>query len=379
MRAISNAMLSQAEIEQTDHWERGPLELVSFDVEAYRASRVEWVGLVASWNREYEGGLCRDGDCLENLQQFLPGPLQSQNPNLFLAPRANGFSQLEVMLGSVVPTSILRKYGIDKQRANLWLLPFHEDLPPGYGEACCTAFEAYVWSKLVHSSRSRYDFFSTNSPFRLLAGDSQYWMSRLYRVALARYETFAPTTHIDEHWRTIEEIEQNLAEQVPDWKEQRLLVRRPRMGGTIWDINDEDECEQVVDEMLDGIGLMEPLDPLLDLLHSHQTHEDFSSQYSWIKEDFERAFYSKRSRVKVVMVETVDHFPAWNAGECFGYEDVIFRDLLSCFDRKSQRILIALRHGKTITEIARESGLKGHASISRRISQIKKQVHRLIG
>jgi hypothetical protein len=78
------------------------------------------------------------------------------------------------------------------------------------------------------------------------------------------------------------------------------------------------------------------------------------------------------------MVETIDQFPAWNAGECFGYEDVVFRDLLSCFDRTSQRILIALRHGKTTTEIAREAGLKGHASISRRISQIKRRVRRLM-
>lgn len=378
MFAISNAMLSQADIEQTDHWEKGPLELVSFDAERYRGSRAELVGVVANWNREYEGGLCRDGENLERLQRFLPGPFQSANPNLFLAPRANGFSDLEVMLGSVVPTSVLRKHGIEKQKANLWLLPPDEDLRPGYGEACCAAFEEYIWRKLARSSRCRYDFFSKGSSLRLLAGDSQYWTSRLYRVALARYETFAPTTHIDEDWLTIEAIEQNLAEQVRDWKEQGLLVRRPRMGGTIWDINDEAECEEVIEEMLDGLGLMEPLDPLLDLLHSHRTHEDFSSQYSWIKEDFERAFYSKRSQVKVVMVETIDSFPAWNVGECFGHEDMIFRDLLSCFDRKDRRILIALRHGKTTTEIARESGLKGHASISRRISQIKNRVRRLM-
>ena len=379
MFTISNAMLSQAEIEQANHWEQGPLELVSFDVEAYEISRPELVGLVATWNREYEGGSCRDGDCLERLQHLLPGPFQAANPNLFLAPRANGFSHLEVMLGSVVPASILSKYGIAKQRANLWLVPWHKDLQPGYGRACCAAFEEHVWRRLARSSRCRHDFFSPDSPLRLLAGDSQYWASRLYRVALARYETFAPTTHIDDEWHTIEAIEQDLAEQVPDWKEQGLLIRRPRMGGTIWDISDQAECEEVVDEMLDGLGLMEPLDPLLDLLHSHRAHEDFSNQYSWIKEDFERSFYSKRSRVKVVMVETIDEFPAWNAGECFGHEDLIFRDLLSCFDRKDQRVLIALRHGKTTTEIARESGLKGHASISRRISQIKKRVRRLMG
>jgi len=87
MFAISNAMLDQAEIEQTNHWGQGPLELVSFNAEAYEASRMELIALVANWNREYEGGSCRDGDYLEKLQQLLPGPFQSKNPNLFLAPR----------------------------------------------------------------------------------------------------------------------------------------------------------------------------------------------------------------------------------------------------------------------------------------------------
>jgi hypothetical protein len=123
---------------------------------------------------------------------------------------------------------------------------------------------------------------------------------------------------------------------------------------------------------------MEPIDPLLDLLHSSPTHEDFSPVNSWIKEDFERAFYSKRSKVKVVLVETVDEFPAWEACSSYGHEDLMFRDILSCFDRKERMLLIALRHGKTTSEIAREMGLKGHASVSRKLTQIKKRLRRLL-
>ena len=150
------------------------------------------------------------------------------------------------------------------------------------------------------------------------------------------------------------------------------------MGGELWDSEDQEDCERVIDDMLDGLGILEPIDPVLELLQSHYTHEDFSEKYSWIKEDFERSFYSKRSRVKVVLVETTDEFPSWNVGESYGHDDVIFRDLLSCFDRREQRLLVAIRQGKTQNEIAEEWGLSGHASISRRISQIKQRVRQLL-
>lgn len=379
MFVVSNALVNQAEIEQTDHWERGPLEFVFFDSQKWRGDRVELIGLVSMWNRDYEWGSCRDDEALENLRKIIPGLGERKNPNLFLVPRAEGFSQLDVMLGSVVPTRMFRPHGVQKRKASFWLLPFkHHEMGGAYGDACRAAFERYIWTKLARSSRCRYDFFAPDSPLRLLASDSQYWMSRLYRVAIARYETFEPTTHIDHDWKPLEVLEAELAEQVPDYKEQNLVLRRPRMGGTLWDIEDDQECEEVVEEMLDGLGLMEPIDPLVDLLHSHQTHEDFSDRYSWIKEDFERSFYSKRSRVKVVLVETADEFPSWHAEECCGHEDLLFRDLLSCFDRREQRLLVALRHGKTTTEIAREMGLKGHASVSRKIAQIKERVRRLL-
>ena len=168
-------------------------------------------------------------------------------------------------------------------------------------------------------------------------------------------------------------LNKKFAEQIPDYKEQKVVIRRPRLGGILWDINDEQECEEVVEEMLDGLGLMEPIAPLIDLLHSHHTHEDFSDQYSWVKADFERSFYSKRSRIKIELVETVDDFPAWQIGEYYGHDDLVFRDLLSCFDHREQRLLIALRHGKTTTEISREMGLKGHASISRKLAILKER------
>jgi len=380
MIAISNAFFFQAEVEETDRWKHGPLEFIFFDSERHHdRSQAEVAYAAMQWNREYEGGCCRDDECIERLEAIVPGLRACENPNIFLAPRECGFTQLEVMLASVVPTTILERHGIRKQRANFSLLPFgHHNEQPGYGVFCQRAFEEYIWTKLQRSARCRYDYFAKDSPLRLLAADSRYWMSRLFRIALARYETFPPTTHIDETWQSLDELQREFANLNPESVVENFKIRRPRVGGDLWDIDDADECDDVVEEMLDGLGLMEPVDPLLDLLQSNPAHEDFSPIHSWIKEDFERAFYSKRAKVKVVLTETIDEFPAWEANSSSGHDDLVFRDILSCFDLKEQRLLIALRHGKTTSEIAREMGLKGHASVSRKLARIKKRVRSLL-
>jgi hypothetical protein len=380
MRAISNAFLSQAEVEDKDRWNHGPLEFMFLDFEKYPlTSHSELVWLTTQWNRSYEGGFCRDGESVERLEKVLPGLIAAKNPNIFIAGRDSGFSQLDVMLASVVPNSILKKHGLQKRRANMWLLPCGHHLESsGYGHACRQAFEEYIWQKLQRSSRCRYNFFAKTSPLRLLAADSHYWASRLFRIALDRYEEFEPTEDIEASWRPLNEIRTEFEKSIPATELEHLEIRRPRMGGELWDTDDDTECDAVVEEMLDGQGLMEPIDPLLDLLHSHQTQEDFSPVYSWIKEDFERSFYSKRAKVKVVLVETVDDHPAWAIGSCIGHDDVIFRDILACFDSREQKLLIAVRHGKTTTEIAKDLGLKGHASISRKLARIKERVRRLL-
>src|SRR6185436_15978799 len=113
-------------------------------------------------------------------------------------------------------------------------------------------------------------------------------------------------------------------------------------------------------------------------LHRHHAHEDFSSRYSWVKEDFERSFYSKRSKLKVELIETVDDAPVWNSAEPDGYERVLFRDILAALNVRERRLLLALRMGKTSTEIARGQGLTGHAAISRRIKGLKAKIAKLL-
>ncbi len=116
---------------------------------------------------------------------------------------------------------------------------------------------------------------------------------------------------------------------------------------------------------------MGSLAPVLEALRSHRAPEDFSARHSWVKEDFERSFFRKRERLKVTLVETVDDLPTWSACEPDGDGDVMFRDLLAFFDQRSRHLLLAMRHGKTVSEIARGLGHKGHAAVARRVQAVK--------
>lgn len=122
---------------------------------------------------------------------------------------------------------------------------------------------------------------------------------------------------------------------------------------------------------------MDSLAPVIELLHTRRAHEDFANRHSWIKEDFERQFYSKRAALKVELIETLDEAPVWSSEDNEGYGQALFRDVLAWLDRKERKLLLALRMGRTATEIAASNGLAGHASVSCRIARLKRKISRM--
>ena len=379
MRVISNAFMSQADVVQRDRWKHGPLELILLDSTSKEIRRpdVRLNVAIVEWNRTYRGGFLRPDEPMEELQKLIPALPKLENPNIFFVPRVNGYTELHAMLASVVPKTLRQRYGLENVKANFWLWPMNQGRPDEeYAHAAEKAFEEYIWTKLAKKNRLKQLHFADDSSLRLLAGDTQLWMNRLYRLAVEWSELFGEAH--DDDWDPLEEIEEKFRAEIAPEDQDRYLIQRPLMGGDLWDSDDPVDCEEIVDEMLDGGGVMESLHPVIDALHSHRTHEDFSDRYSWVKEDFERSFYSKRSKVKVSLVETVDDLPVWAAGEPEGYGKVLFRDLMCFFRPKDRHIILALRQGKTITEIARDNGLNGHAAISRRVKEIRAQLREVL-
>lgn len=381
MFSISNAVMWQVEVVQEDRWDYGPLQLVF--IPERKKKELEQVALVWDWNRSVSGGFSRPADGVDFIRKEVR-IASVENPNLIVVPRQrNGYSELHSMLASLVPQPILDEFGIKRLKANMALIlrggnPDYE-MPNDYAMRACAAFEKYIWTKLAPKARMRADFFSSSSPLRLLAGDALFWMHRMYRIALDRAED-APEAEqtADDRWQPLDVLEEKLKDGMRAEDREKFRVRRPLMGGTICDIEDAEECDFFVDEMIDGSGVMESLHPVIETLHSHRVHEDFSDQYSWIKEDFERSFYSKRAKVKVSLVETLDDMPVWSSDEQDGYERVLFRDVLAFLNPAERHLVIALRSGKTTTEIASQLGHKGHAAVSRRVKRLKAKVTALL-
>lgn len=377
MRSISNAFFHQAEITQTDRWDHGPLELAFLPVPA--TNHLEWTAHVYDWNSTQRAGFVRSGRSLEGLKPFVPYLEERRNPNMILVPTYAGTSELDVMLAGLLPDVVLAKAGLERRRAMMGLMYVHHDLPADYGVRARAAFAQYIWSRLCPLARLSEGAFSARSPLRLLAGDTPYWAHRLYRLALARRdELFTPTTQVDETWESLEGLRSKILAELPVEERHLFEVKRPLMGGDVWDEFDEDEREEVIQCAIDGDGVLDSLQPVVDLLHRHRTHDDFSAAHSWIKEDFERSFYSKRAKVKVDLVETVDDSPAYALEPSEPYESVLFRDVIAVLDQKERRLVLALRSGKSASTIAREAGLRGHASVSRRIAALKAKVARLL-
>jgi hypothetical protein len=388
MRVLSNAFFAQAEIVQSDRWDYGPLEL-AFLAEAPAAaangpphSHLLNSYAVSQWNQSASAGFARDGEAMEILKAQIPSLERRKNPNIIMVPeRADGLTELDIMLASLLPDSALAKWKLPRLRASMALLLVgHHELDSNFATRTRAAFSDLIWHKLSPQRRSRQAAFSANSSLRVLAGDPTFWMHRLYRLCLAWRDEFF--TEVDEStepsWKPLETLRQHFLDSIPEEDREKFKVRRPLRGGEIWDEKNEADRNNVLDAVISGGDILESLDPVVEVLKTHRCHDDFAACHSWIKEDFERSFYSKRAKLKVDLVETLDDAPVWASTDNEGYEHALFRDVLSFLDLQEKRLVVALRSGRTVSDIASQRGLSGHASISRKIKALKLKVRRLI-
>jgi|GEM_PF-2036658 len=385
MYKISNGMLDQAEIVLKDRWTYGPLELVfvKFPVGRYGAldsdERAREQLAFVDWNRHHHGGFVRDGEACEVFERLAPGVFKRGSPNVILVPESAGATELHHMLASLLPDRTLSALGVERKGADLWLNPWSkQEISASSALAIEDEFSRMVWARLAGRARLRRDAFSEESSLRLLAGDARLSMNRLYRVAMEREEEMGGhDSDRDPEWRSLSELQGEFFAKYPDLRE-TVTIRRPLYGGAIWDPNDPEDRDWVLEEAVHGLGEMPSIQPVVETLLSHPTHDDFSDRVSWIKEDFERAFYSKRARARVDLIETIDEFPAWDGDVPIGYDDVLFRDILAYFDQRDRRLLIAVRNGRTMGAIAESEGYADHAPVSRRLKEVRRRLARLL-
>jgi hypothetical protein len=395
MHVLSRAHFHQAELTQVDRWDYGPLEI--YLVAEPESARADFGGGVALWNQGQCAGFARSNQELEFLEKMVG--LRAKNPNIVFAPTRCGYSELLGMLGSLLPDGALAKQGIHRPKSEFWLWPLSEEMGFRYRnceelsrdklDQLCddhlrnlastipAAFEKWIWRRLVRSKRYGMRDFASDFSLRMLAGDVRFWMHRLYRIAIDLYESLPPTEDEEDSWCSLRELRQRVHKFIPVADRKSFRLTRPREGGTLWEPKNPDDRKWIADVLLDGDSTAESLEPVVETLLGSAAHDDFSDRYSWIKEDFERAFYSKRSKVKVKLCEFIDE-AVHDGAETPGYANILFRDLMAFFDQRDRTIILALRQGKTQSAIAEQLGCAGHASISRRIEKIETKMRRLL-
>lgn len=190
------------------HGAVGPLELVFVDVERSEDLDAEEGDAVPGslnyftrgWNAGFHIGEERD---VLDFDRYTPLTKGLRNPNVAVAPRLAGYSELHGLLASLCPDDVLARHRLSRSPANFLLSPFFvarergESVDAfrrrmeGRAAACCDAFRDHAWDRLVRQGRRRrrQGDYDTDSSLRVLFDDSKFWMNAAYRAAMRRAES----------------------------------------------------------------------------------------------------------------------------------------------------------------------------------------------
>jgi hypothetical protein len=141
------------------------------------------------------------------------------------------------------------------------------------------------------------------------------------------------------------------------------------MGGYVW--MGEDEAREATAELVDCADSSGGLRSIVDAIRSNRVEEDFSSRWSYAREDFERKLYRKRNKVRVSFVELTDTLPV-HGPDAEVHENLVYEDFFALLDQRERQIVVCLRSGVTrLGDIAREIGYQTHSPVSKALKKIR--------
>jgi hypothetical protein len=319
---------------------------------------------VAEWNMLWEAAQYRR-------RFFDLGELPAQmariadlgDVNVVFVPRTRSRYHEYAPLLHLLPRRVLLRFGLPLLRGGQW--PFMADfaeidafLPADLADRLGRAWAWAVWPHLV--SGSRLSAFSSDDPVRLLAHNLDFWIPAVTAMMQAR---------LREH----DEIDKCPLPTVVPLEDGGVLdgavPGHPRMGGQIW--FGEDDARDAVVETVEAADQTGRLRGILDAVRSHRVADDFSPQWSYAREDFERKLHRKRNKVSVRFVELTDTIPV-QGPESKIVGSLVTNDFLATLDTRNRQIVVLLNSGMTSrTEIAERLGYANHSAVSKRLAQIR--------
>lgn len=326
---------------------------------------LEMAGQVGRWNMLWEAGQFRRRFFD---QDQMPAPVAKiadlGDVDMILVPRTESRYFEYSPLFHLLPRATLDRFGLPLLRRGQW--PFLADhsnmgrfLAPDFGERLAKAWAWTVWPHL--NSGSRIAAFSEDDPVRLLAHNLDFWVPPVTEV-------------VQEILRTFPEVDKGKVVGPVTLEDGSVLAGavtgNPRMGGPVW-VGEDDAAEMVAEtvEAADGTGRLRDI---LDAVRSHRIADDFSAQWSYAREDFERKLYRKRNKIRVRFVELTDTIPVQGPeSEVLG--KLVTSDFLALLDSQQREIVVLLSSGYRQHEIAERLGYANHSPIAKKLARIRQR------
>ncbi len=323
------------------------------------------VGAVGQWNMLWESAQFRRRFFdLDDLPEPMAKIADLGDVNVTFVPRTGSRYFEYAPLLHLLPKRVLDMFGLPTLRRGQW--PFLADyaviddfMPPDFDARLARAWASTVWPHLMSGSKMK--AFSADDPIRLLAHNLDFWVP-------------AVTATIQDRLRDFPEVDKGKTPGPVSLVDGSVLAGavagNPRMGGPVW--FGEDDAYDALVETVEAADQTGRLRGILDAVRSHRIEDDFSSHWSYAREDFERKLHGKRRKVTVKFVELTDTSPVQGPeSEVLG--NVVTNDFLALLDARNRQIVVLLNSGVTRKiEIASILGYANHSAVSKRLTQIRR-------
>ena len=331
-------------------------------------------GAIAQWNTAWESGVLRHelfGDELHPRLAWLKG---CADRNIMLLPHDEAKYVACEPLYHLLAKRTLDRFGLPVVARGSFppsaSAVKDEEFPADTQQRLSRAFAHHVWPLLC--SGSALEAFERDESISLLAHSLDFWIPYAYEFVhgqLRQLPRFDARKLSPEQHQQISEMREDVPAGV--------TVEIPRIGASLWVGQDEAwEATRALVDLADERG---KLRAILDAIRSHRVADDFSSRWSYAKEDFERKLYRKRAKTRVTFVELDETIP------CHGPDaevdaDLLWEDFFAVLNVKERQIVVCLRSGVTqVGDIAKEIGYANHSPVSKKLAAIRRKAALLLG
>jgi hypothetical protein len=337
-----------------------------------KAKHYKLLGALASWNFLWEAAQYRreafDVTQYETAVPELASLLKDlPEANFYLLEDSETKYNAYAPLFHLLPKRLLDRHSLPALKRPIWpnnsaRLWHDRILPSDFPERLGRAFAEHIWPHI--DSGSGIKAFSPSDPLILLSHSLDFWLPSALQVIESRMRGFGRVEPETPKQREI--LAQSQAED-----DEEMFIERPRMGGPLW--TGEDEAAEVTTEIVDVADRGGQLRGLIDAVRSNRVVDDFSSCWSFAREDFERKLYSKRSKVRISFVELKDTLAVHSSRSEFT-DNLLWQDFSAVLDVRERHIVVCLRNGTTkLGDIATSLGYANHSPISKALKKIRKK------